>query len=187
MTTDEREELRRLRRESKQLRMEREILDRAAAWFAKESNSIPVPPHYRLSAQVPYSACVVNTDTSPGENHMGLTISHGAFQGPYSSLHDMRCAIALAAGWGDLDEYAGYRGSKPYPEPGDDILSVLMNHSDFDGTIAAEHAGPLADRLEAILPHIDAAAGDGYARADALQFVEGLRRASAAGEALKFS
>ena len=41
LTTDEREELRRLRRENKTLREEREILKKAAAWFAKESDSSP--------------------------------------------------------------------------------------------------------------------------------------------------
>jgi len=41
MTTDEKEELQRLRRENKQLRLEREILKKAAAWFARESGSIP--------------------------------------------------------------------------------------------------------------------------------------------------
>ena len=41
LTTDEREELRRLRRENKRLQMEQEILKKAAAWFARESNSIP--------------------------------------------------------------------------------------------------------------------------------------------------
>jgi transposase len=41
LTTDEREELRRLRRENKQLRLEREILSKAAAWFARETHSIP--------------------------------------------------------------------------------------------------------------------------------------------------
>lgn len=41
LTTEERGELRRLRRENKQLRTEREILKKAAAWFARESNSIP--------------------------------------------------------------------------------------------------------------------------------------------------
>ena len=41
LTTEERTELRRLKREVKQLRMEREILKKAAAWFARESNSIP--------------------------------------------------------------------------------------------------------------------------------------------------
>lgn len=37
----ERDELRRLRRENKRLRLEREILKKAAAWFAQESDSIP--------------------------------------------------------------------------------------------------------------------------------------------------
>jgi transposase len=41
LTTEEREEVRRLRREVKVLREEREILRKAAAWFAKETTSIP--------------------------------------------------------------------------------------------------------------------------------------------------
>jgi transposase len=41
LITDEREELRRLRRENKSLREEREILKKAAAWFARETGSIP--------------------------------------------------------------------------------------------------------------------------------------------------
>ena len=41
VTTAEREELTRLRRENRQLRLEREILSKAAAWFARETNAIP--------------------------------------------------------------------------------------------------------------------------------------------------
>jgi transposase len=40
-TSDERDELNRLRRENRQLRMEREILAKAAAWFARETVSRP--------------------------------------------------------------------------------------------------------------------------------------------------
>ena len=41
LSSDERQELRQLRRENKQLRIERDILKKAAAWFARESDSIP--------------------------------------------------------------------------------------------------------------------------------------------------
>ena len=36
-----RDELIRLRRENKQLRLERDILSRAAAWFARETGAVP--------------------------------------------------------------------------------------------------------------------------------------------------
>jgi transposase len=44
LTATEREELARLRRENKQLRQERDILSRAAAWFARETGTIPPGP-----------------------------------------------------------------------------------------------------------------------------------------------
>src|SRR5271170_8399963 len=41
LTTDERADLNRLRRENRVLREEREILAKAAAWFATESGTVP--------------------------------------------------------------------------------------------------------------------------------------------------
>jgi transposase len=41
LTTTERDELQRLRRENDRLREEREILKKAAAWFAQESKAAP--------------------------------------------------------------------------------------------------------------------------------------------------
>lgn len=41
LTSVEREELTRLRRENRKLRQEREILSKAAAWFATESTATP--------------------------------------------------------------------------------------------------------------------------------------------------
>jgi transposase len=40
-TTEERDEINRLRREVRRLKLERDILSKAAAWFARETDVIP--------------------------------------------------------------------------------------------------------------------------------------------------
>ena len=41
LAASERDELSRLRRENKQLRLERDILSKATAWFARETGAVP--------------------------------------------------------------------------------------------------------------------------------------------------
>jgi transposase len=67
LTTAEREERRRLRRENRQLRLERGLLSKAAAWFAWETNTIPakVPVRERSPGRlsdrrdVPATGCLL--------------------------------------------------------------------------------------------------------------------------------
>ena len=50
LTTEEVTELRQLRRENKQLKLEREILSKAAAWFAQETGATRTPSTRRTGS-----------------------------------------------------------------------------------------------------------------------------------------
>lgn len=140
---------------------------------------------------------------------MGLDTSHDCFHGPYSAFSRWRNAVAEAAGymvipikwpdmgyetnsvlidWGHIEEknYAGEWDEIPV-----DPLIILIAHSDCDGVIKPEHAGPLADRLEEILPkltdeggvHIGALGGmSGVTE----KFIAGLRAAASSNEPVDF-
>jgi transposase len=65
LTTDERKELARLRRENKRLQMEREILSKAAAWFCES--------RYALAQQVHFAPSRSSKGNSPSRQLSRLT------------------------------------------------------------------------------------------------------------------
>lgn len=69
----------------------------------------------------------------------------------------------------------------------DDPLITLLDHSDCDGEIEAVDCAPLADRLEELLPDLPAHTGPHDDWTDKTRmFIDGLREAAAAGEAVEF-
>lgn len=70
-----------------------------------------------------------------------------------------------------------------------DPLSKLLHHSDCDGEIAAGDCAPIANRLEELLPLLPQADDHGHIgnwRDKTSQFIDGLRAAAVAGEAVEF-
>lgn len=68
-------------------------------------------------------------------------------------------------------------------------LHELLHHSDCAGEIAADRCVPIANALEKLLPLLPEGDGGGHIghwREKTQQFVDGLRRAAAAGEPLGF-
>lgn len=148
---------------------------------------------------------------------MGLDTSHNAWHGAYSAFMRWRIELAKVAGLPPLHMMKGFwvSGAAGYdpatvitnesqkesvqrfcenlpikweclkPDP----LYILLAHSDCDGQIAAEDCGPIADRLEKLLPLLPNGDGGGHIgnwRDKTEQFIKGLRRAAAANEPLDF-
>lgn len=140
---------------------------------------------------------------------MGLDTTHGCWRGAYSAFSRWREQIAQVAGYKMMDptpeeqaqgffkpypmiEWSGVTGanlqgewSRTPPDP----LIVLIAHSDCDGVIHPEQAGPLADRLTELLPLLPEGSGGGHIgdwREKTQAFIDGLRDAVDAREDVEF-
>ncbi len=74
LTSAEREELRRLRRENKQLKIEREILKEAAVWFAQETGTVPLKrtdSRASTGPTIPFVRCVACWASPPAATTRG--------------------------------------------------------------------------------------------------------------------
>lgn len=119
---------------------------------------------------------------------MGLDVSHDCWSGSYTSFGRFREALTEVAGLGSLNSFQGFGGNKEFPQG--DALVTLLDHSDCDGDIASADCGPLADRLEQLLPALEAreqGASSLLSHSErARRFIAGLRVAAAAGENVEF-
>lgn len=118
---------------------------------------------------------------------MGLDTSHDCWHGAYSAFARWRKRIAASIGI-NLDSMEGFGGSASWARLGTDPIVALLNHSDCDGEIAHEVCGPLADRLEGLLPLLSGNEGGhlGNMQAKTETFIKGLRLASLLQENVEF-
>lgn len=139
---------------------------------------------------------------------MGLDTSHDCWHGAYSAFTVWRNAVAEAAGyavwpvqwhdkvcrptimidWGHIaSENPGHLLGEWNTSPADPLF-VLFAHQDCEGVIHPQHAGPLADRLEEVYPHLEAVEGWQleHLQNRTRKFIDGLRRAVAANEDVDF-
>jgi hypothetical protein len=89
--------------------------------------------------------------------------------------------------------FRAYQAIKELPISWDclkpDPLHVLLHHSDCEGSIPAADCGPIADRLESLLPMLPKEPDAGHIGDWAQKtqtFIDGHRRAAAAGEDVEF-
>lgn len=127
---------------------------------------------------------------------VGLDTTHDCWHGSYIAFSHWREKLAELAGYSiinegpqtmvdlDWESLPADRYQGLWPETPVDPLLVLIVHSDCDGSIYPEQAGPLADRLEQLLPLIE---DDGsWIRPSTEQFINGLLLAARRGEPVRF-
>lgn len=136
---------------------------------------------------------------------MGLDTSHDCWHGAYSAFTRWRNHLAEVAGYTlvtteemyiptpDLDWSSIVRSNfdGEWEATPADPLVVLIAHSDCDGVIHPAQAGPLADRLEELLPKLDEEIAVGHIarlgmRGTTERFITGLRAAVKADEDVDF-
>ena len=145
---------------------------------------------------------------------MGLDCSHDAWRGAYSAFMNWRTKLAEVAGLPPLEFMDGFFTPQTlyFGELGASIwadkkarldaafpirweclkpaaIHELLNHSDCDGEIPADHCSAIADELEDLIPLLpdgDAGGHIGNWRDKTAKFVAGLRAASNANEPLLF-
>jgi hypothetical protein len=146
---------------------------------------------------------------------MGLDLSHNCWHGSYPAFHRWRSRLAEVAKLPPLGLMKGFfaRGNyadpfrdfaRDYPNMAEeyytclpiswdalkpDILHVLLSHSDCNGIIAASDCGPLADRLEELLPLLPETPDPGHIgdwREKTQTFIDGLRLAASQNEDVDF-
>jgi hypothetical protein len=113
---------------------------------------------------------------------MGLDTTHDCWHGPYTAFHRWRALLMRVAYDRDIMTMQGFGGDSLWssiPHHPKDTLIVLLNHSDSDGEIKAKWCGPLADRLEELLPGVRSRDDDDHSYEQRTkQFITGLRRAA---------
>lgn len=124
---------------------------------------------------------------------MGLDTTHDCWHGAYSAFHRWRTKLAEVAGLPPLDKMDGFERddiSITWSSLKYDVLHILLNHSDCDGSIPHKYCRPLAERLKELLPALDELPPDtghiGVWRDKTQQFIDGLLLADGLGEDVEF-
>jgi hypothetical protein len=139
---------------------------------------------------------------------MGLDTSHDCWSGAYGAFSRWRDKLAEVAGY-EFKLHEGDYSPAPivdwntlhadmangplmggWDETPADPLLILIAHSDCDGWIRHAQTGPLADRLEELLPLLPEGEAPGHVRHwrnTTQRFIDGLRLAAANGEDVEFA